>query len=258
MASGACTNTPPGGWYTFASPGPSHACNTLATGTVPASTGAYPAFDTGDGTMNQSLNPTVFNLTPAASYSCYTGQGQLSWNATTRTLTVAGTVFFDGSITMTTSGNQPITYTGTGAGGACNTIGSCQSVIYASGDITINSEMVCAKVNSQGNNCDWSTTPANGGWDPNNKILIFASKGNTGITVGPSQTSFQGGLYAANTVATGQSALTEGPLVSGTKTVVLGQQFGGTFPPITIAPFAIQQQPGGFWINPPTDFSYTG
>ena len=35
-------------------------------------------------------------------------------------------------------------------------------LIYASGDITINSEMLCAKVNSQGNNCDWSTPPASG------------------------------------------------------------------------------------------------
>ena len=254
VASGACTNTPPGGWYTFASPGPNHACNTQSGGSVPVSTGAYPAFDTGDGVMNQSLT-TVFNLTPAASYSCYTSQGQLSWNAATRTLTVVGTVFFDGSITMTTSGNQPITYTGSGA---CTTLASCQSVIYASGDISINSEMLCAKVNSQGNNCDWSTPPANGGWDPNNKLLIFASNGNTGITVGPSQTSFQGGLYATNTVATGQSAVTEGPLVSGTKTVVLGQQFGGTFPAITIAPFSISQPPGGFTINPPTNFSYSG
>jgi Tfp pilus assembly protein PilX len=254
VASGACTNTPPGGWYTFASPGPNNPCNAVATSSVPASTGAYPAFDTGDGVMNQSL-PTVFNLTPAASYSCYTAQGQLSWDATNRVLTVVGTIFFDGSITMTTSGNQPMTYTGSGA---CTTVASCQSVIYASGDISINSEMVCAKVNSQGNNCDWSTPPANGGWDPNNKLLIFASNGPTGITVGPSQTSFQGGLYATNTVATGQSAVTEGPLVSGTKTVVLGQQFGGTFPAIQIAPFSISQPPGGFTISPPTNFSYSG
>ena len=255
VASGACTNTPPGGWYTFASPGPLNPCNTSSAGTVPVSSGAYPAFDTGDGIMNQSLNPTVFNLTPAASYSCYTSQGQLLWNATTRTLTVNGTIFFDGSITMTTTGNQPITYTGSGA---CTASDRCQSVIYASGDISINSEMLCAKVNSQGNNCDWSTPPANGGWDPNTKLLIFASNGNTGITVGPSQTSFQGGLYATNTVATGQSAVTEGPLVSGTKTVVLGQQFGGTFPAITIAPFSISQPPGAFWISPPTNFSYSG
>ena len=34
VASGACTNTPPGGWYTFASPGPNNPCNTSTTGTV--------------------------------------------------------------------------------------------------------------------------------------------------------------------------------------------------------------------------------
>jgi hypothetical protein len=247
VASGACTNTPPGGWYTFASPGPNHPCNTTA-GSVPVSSGSYPSFDTGDGVMNQSLT-TVFNLTPAASYSCYTSEGQLSWNAATRTLTVVGTVFFDGSITMTTSGNQPMTYTGSGS---CSTNGSCQSVIYASGDISINSEKLCAVLNSSATDCDW------GNWDPNKKLLIFASNGSTGVTVGPSQTSFQGGLYATNTVATGQSAVTEGPLVSGTKAVVLGQQFGGTFPPITIAPFSIQQQPGGFTINPPSNYSYSG
>ena len=252
LASGACTNNPPGGWYNFASPGPLNACNTSSAGTVPVSSGAYPTFDT-DGIMNQN-NPTVFNLTPAASYSCYTSQGQLSWNATTRVLTVVGTIFFDGSITMTTTGNQPITYTGSGA---CTASASCQSVIYASGDISINSEKLCAKVNSQGTDCDWSTPPPSG-WDPNAKLLILASNGNTGVTVGPSQTSFQGGLYATNTVATGQSAVTEGPLVSGTKTVVLGQQFGGTFPAITIAPFSISQPPGAFTISPPQNFSYSG
>ena len=114
------------------------------------------------------------------------------------------------------------------------------------GDISINSEILCAKVS--GNNCDWNN------WDPNKKILILASNGPNGVTVGPSQTSFQGGLYATNTVATGQSAQTEGPLVSGNKTVIVGQQFGGTFPPITILPLAIQQPPGAFWISPPTDF----
>jgi len=241
-AQSACTNTPPGGWYTFASPGPMHACDaTLSSGT------GLPVFDTGDGVMNQSVT-TVFNLTPTTSYSCVTNQGQLSWNATTRTLTVVGTVFFDGSITMTTSGNQPMTYTGSGS---CTTAGSCQSVIYASGDISINSEKLCAVLNSSATDCDWNN------WDPNTKLLIFASNGPNGISVGPSQTSFQGGLYATNTVATGQSAVTEGPLVSGTKTVVLGQQFGGTFPPVTIAPFSIQQQPGGFYISPPTNFSYS-
>ena len=244
QGAGACgSNTPAGGWYTFAAPGPLNPC--------PAgSTGAFPTFDTGDGLMNRSLLST-FNLTPAASYTCkIPGQGELSWDATNRVLTVAGTIFFDGNITMTTSGNSPITYTGWGSNGACTQTADCQAVIYASGDISINSEKLCAVLNAQGNDCNWNA------WDPNKKMIIFASNGVNGITAGPSQTSFQGGLYATNTVATGQSALTEGPLVSGTKTVVLGQQFGGTFPPVTIAPFSISRPPGGFWIDPPTNFHY--
>jgi Tfp pilus assembly protein PilX len=244
----ACgSNTPAGGWYTFAAPGPLNPC--------PAgSTGGYPTFDNpaeSPHVMNDTYQSTPFNLTPAASYTCkIPGQGELSWDATNRVLTVAGTIFFDGSITLTTSGNAPITYKGWGSNGACTQTGDCQSVIYASGDISITSEKVCAVLNAQSTDCAWNT------WDPNKKILIFASNGPTGVTVGPSQTSFQGGLYATNTVSTGQSALTEGPLVSGTKTVVLGQQFGGTFPPVTIAPFSIQKPPGGYWIDPPTNFNY--
>jgi Tfp pilus assembly protein PilX len=233
-----CTGDPDGGWYTVSSPGPLHPCTTTA--------GTPPTFDN-DTTMNNSVG-TVFNLTPAASYTCQTPQGQLSYDASTRTLTVAGTVFIDGSVTMTTPGNSPVLYTGVGSGGACTNNGDCQSVIYASGDVTINSEKLCAVFNAQGTDCNWNT------WDPNKKILIFASNGSTGITVGPSQTSFQGGLYATNTLATGQSAVTEGPLVSGTKTVVLGQQFGGTFPPITILPLSIQTPPGGFWLDPATNY----
>jgi Tfp pilus assembly protein PilX len=234
----SCTGDPVGGWYSVGSPGPFHPCE--------VSSGTPPTFDT-DTTMNNSVT-TVFNLTPTSSYTCKTAQGELSWNASTRQLIVSGTVYIDGSITMTTSGNQPITYTGSN-GNTCTTLASCQAVIYASGDISINSEMLCAVVNSQGTNCDWNN------WNPNNKILIFASNGPTGITVGPSQTSFQGGLYATNTVATGQSALTEGPLVSGTKTVVLGQQFGGTFPSITILPMSVQQPPGAFYLSPAYNFS---
>jgi hypothetical protein len=198
--------------------------------------------------MNDSVLAT-FNLTPATSYTCKTGQGELSWNATTRVLTVAGTVFIDGNVTMTTSGNQPMTYTGWGSNGNCTNNADCQAVIFASGDISINSEKMCAVLNNAGNDCDWNN------WDPNKKILIFASNGPTGVTVGPSQTSFQGGLYATNTVASGQGAVTEGPLVSGTKTVILGQQFGGTFPPITILPLSIQQPPGNFSISPAYNYS---
>jgi hypothetical protein len=244
----ACgSNTPAGGWYSYASPGPLNPC--------PAgSTGPYPTFDNpaeSPHVMNDTYQATPFNLTPPTSYTCQIpGQGELSWNAATRTLTVAGTIFFDGSITATTSGNAPITYKGWGSGGACTQNGDCQSVIYASGDITVTSEKLCAVVNAAGTDCDWNN------WDPNKKILILASNGPTGVSVTQSQTEFEGGLYATNTVTSGQGAITEGPLVSGTKTVILGQQFGGTFPPVTIAPFSLSHPPGGYYIDPPMNFHY--
>jgi hypothetical protein len=246
----ACgSNTPAGGWYSYAAPGPLNPC--------PAgSAGPYPTFDNpleSPHVMNDTYQATPFNLTPATSYTCkIPGQGELSWNAATRTLTVAGTIFFDGSITATTSGNTPITYKGWGSNGACTQAGDCQSVIYASGDVTITSEKLCAVVNAAGTDCDWNN------WDPNAKMLIFASNGPTGDSVTQSQTEFQGGLYARNTVSSGQGAITEGPLVSGTKTVILGQQFGGTFPPVTIAPFSLSHPPGGYYIDPPTNFHYGG
>src|SRR5262249_51289453 len=201
--------------------------------------------------FNNSV-PTTFNLTPATSYSCKTAQGELSYNANTRVLTIAGTVFIDGNVTATTPGNLPITYTGWGKNGDCTQFPYCQSVLYVSGDFTLNSEKMCAILNNQSTDCDWNN------WNPNQKLLIVASNGSTGETIGPSQTSFQGALYATNTVATGQSAVTEGPLVSGTKSAVLGQHFGGQSPNITTLPISIYTYPQGFWINPPYNFKYGG
>jgi hypothetical protein len=234
---GSCAGDPDGGWYTVSSPGPMSPCV--------ASTGTPPTFDN-DTTMNDSVL-TTFNMTPGASYTCTTAQGGvLSWNAATNVLTISGTVFIDGNVTFTTPGNTPVTYTGVGSGGNCTNVGDCQAVLFASGDISVDSEKLCAVVS--GNNCDWNN------WNPNKKILILASNGPNGASVGPSQSSFQGALFATNQVTVGQSAQSEGPLVSGTKVVSLGQQFGGTFPPITILPFSLQQPPGNFWISPPTDF----
>jgi Tfp pilus assembly protein PilX len=240
----ACTGPPLNGWYAVSSPGPTHPCVT--------SSGTPPTFDN-DGTWNNSVG-TTFNLTPATSYTCKTAQGELSYDATNRVLTIAGTVFIDGNVTAATPGNSPILYKGWGSNGACTNTGDCQSVLYVSGDFSLNSEKLCAVMNANNTDCNWTTNS----WDPNKKILIVASNGPTGITVGPSQTSFQGGLYATNTVATGQSAVTEGPLVSGTQAVVLGQQFGGTFPAITLLPLSIQTSPGGFFISPPMNFKYGG
>jgi hypothetical protein len=67
--------------------------------------------------------------------------------------------------------------------------------------------------------------------------------------------TFQGGLYARYRIVTGQGGWVQGPLVSGTETVVVGQSTTLAFPPLHIAPLAIQQPPGAFWIDAPYDFT---
>jgi hypothetical protein len=202
---------------------------------------------------------STFNLTPTTSYTCKTAQGELSWNAATRVLTVFGTIFIDGSVTASNSGSAPITYSG-GSWSTCTTAVPCDGVIYVSGTVYITGEKLCALVNSGGTDCDWTN------WDPNKKILIFLAHDQAdqqgvaagqGVVVGPTQTSFQGGLYANYQINTGQGAATQGPLVSGTQTVVTGQQFVGSFPSINILPISIQGPPQAFYINPPMNFCYS-
>ena len=253
-AQAACgANDPPGGWYTYSSPGPLHPCDAAT------KTGTPPAFDTNDGIMNESV-PGTFDLTPSTSYTCQTAQGELSWNAVSRVLTVYGTIFIDGNVTASTSGNTPITYGG-GKWSSCTTSVPCDGVIYVSGTVYITKERLCAQLNSNSTDCDWAN------WNPNKKILVFLAhdqgtqtgvSAGQGIVVGPSQTSFQGGLYADYEVNTGQGAATQGPLVSGTQTVVTGQQFQGSFPAINILPISIQGPPQSFWIDPPKNFTYGG
>ena len=267
----ACPGDLAGGWYNVSSPGPTHPCQTVS-GTPPTfdnlvGTETAPKFGPDDvpAYPNGSV-PGTFNLTPTTSYTCKTGQGELSWNAATRVLTVQGTIFIDGNVTATTSGNAPITYTGWGS---CTAAVPCDGVIYVTGTVYITSERLCAKLNAGGTDCDWSlydpiTNPT--GWNPNTKILVFLAQGQgsqtgvgagQGINVGPSQTSFQGGLYASYQVVTGQSAGTQGPLVSGTQTVITGQMFQGNFPAINILPISIQGPPQAFWISPPMNFCYS-
>ena len=80
-------------WYENAIPGPAQPCTTAS--------GTPPVFDNNYPTRNNSVTPE-FNLTPATSYSCRVGtagtpSGELSWNSSTRVLTVSGTIFIDGS-----------------------------------------------------------------------------------------------------------------------------------------------------------------
>ena len=271
-ASSGCAGDLAGGWYNVASPGPRHPCTTSSV--VGTGTTTPPVFDNlvgsetssawgpDEGYPNGSV-PGSFNLTPdGLSYTCQTAQGELSWNATSRTLRVDGTIFIDGSVYAKSSNSAPITYTGS-ASHTCTTTLPCDGVIYVSGTVYITSVKICAVVNANNTDCDWTT----GDWDPNTKLLVFLAhsqgtqtgvSAGQGIVVGPTQTSFQGGLYANYQINTGQGAATQGPLVSGTQTVVVGQQFEGSFPNITILPISLKGPPQAFWIDPPKNFTYGG
>ena len=85
-------------WYANANPGPYYPCTTTS--------GTPPAFESGDQGVLPNVDLTkrnnsivsVVDLTPASSYSCHTVGGDLIWNATTKVLTVNGTMYIDGSV----------------------------------------------------------------------------------------------------------------------------------------------------------------
>ena len=251
-----------GGWYSVASPGPLHPCDTSST--TPAGN-PLPQFDSAGNTSFDNSVPGVFNLTPDAySYTCKTAGGELSWDRTSRTLTVQGVIFIDGSATAYTSGNSPVTYKGWGGSpsGTCNTIGSCEAVLFLSGTFLIQGENLCAVVNAAGNGCDTNA------WDPNKRLLIVATHGqggqlsaNDGVEINTNQSTFQGGLYAKYAIAIQSGGTVQGPLVSGTQTVSDGQSGLLNFPTLTISPFAINSPPA-FMLCLPSQpcrpFAYTG
>lgn len=127
-------------WYAQAAPGPSRPCTT---GSVPG------GFDT-DGTMNRS-RPT-FTLGSGPAFDCRVTDGsgnligRLSWTpGSPGTLTVAGTIFFDGNLALTS-----LVYQG-------------RATIYSSGIITMDSASFCGVAA-----CDAT-------WNPNvNAILLVA------------------------------------------------------------------------------------
>jgi hypothetical protein len=255
-----------GGWYSVASPGPLHPCTTSS---VSPAGNPLPQFDSPGNTSFDDSVSGVFNLTPDSySYTCKTAGGELSWSNTTHTLTVQGVIFIDGNATAYTSGNTPVTYKGWGGSpaGTCNTLGSCQSVLFLSGTFSIAREHLCAVVNAAGNDCDQSA------WDPNKKLLIIATHDqggtqggslspNDGVEITSNQSTFQGGLYAKYAISIQSGGQVQGPLVSGTQTISDGQSGILSFPFLSISPFAINSPPA-FMLCLPSQpcrpFAYTG
>lgn len=119
----------------IAKPGPNQPC-TVTTGNVPSFTSTGP-----------------IELMPNASYTCQVWQsgsnvGEISWDNATKVLTINGTVFFDGELTL--ENDQAGTYTGKGT-------------IYVAGKgIMKNHAELCAV-----SACNTST------WDPNTRLLTL-------------------------------------------------------------------------------------
>ncbi|HEX4680739.1 MAG TPA: hypothetical protein VH210_16180 [Gaiellaceae bacterium] len=225
-------------WYLHASPGPNVPCNAGAVNP--------PLFEGGSAPYNTSQDisgiypngsvPSTFNLTPATDYSCSTAGGSISWVAATKTLTVSGVTYIDGSAAVTN-----------GAVNEYNGMGT----IYISGSFSVNG-MMCGKRNAGQTDCDFTN------WDPNTEMLIIGAHGQdaSGNSISMSNgAKWEGGVYGINKVALSNNAVIEGPTIGGTFTfsnnVVLKP-----FPQITVVPLGAPGNPNVYaQPNPPGGYS---
>jgi hypothetical protein len=202
-------------WYENGIPGPSQSCTTVS--------GTPPTFDNNYPSRDNSVT-TDFELTPATSYTCRVGtasnaSGELSWNASTKTLTVKGTIFIDGGAKITNGFTNQ--YDG-------------QSTLYLSGPFTLNNgSKMCGGVS--GSDCAFAA------WDPNTEMLTIVAGGTGGLAgVGNSikidnNGQFQGGLFGTAAVEFSNNARSDGPIVGSTVKFNNNVQ-NDTFPTITEVP----------------------
>jgi len=223
--------------YRTADLGPLSPCTT---GSLPAS--VFPnGLDTASGAdndINNSATPVgsaAINLTPAGvSYSCKSRAGTLAWNGTNK-LTVNGTVFIDGSATITSPPTNQATVTG-------------QGTLVLTGTFMMKNALLCVKTTGNGNNthCDTSA----GAWDPNVSAFIVMADGDGGSDTVQNQlnnviagqginlksSDFQGGLIANKDIGVDTTSKMQGPMISVYHTINAGQSNTVTFPPILFAP----------------------
>jgi hypothetical protein len=181
-------------WYNNAAPGPKKPC----TETV----GTPPAFDS-DSTYNGSLGDT--DITPeSADYQCRVRDaqgnivGELSWNRSTRVLTVFGGIFFDGNARFNTH-DVVVHYQG-------------RATIWISGESHFDEELCAGGSGSTG--CRSNMT----NWDPEQNLLLIAVGGtesfwNDDWTFHRNNSAFQGILYAKNDCPFDDNVRISGPVL---------------------------------------------
>ncbi len=181
--------------YLSAKPGPKNPCSVTS--------GTPPTWDN-DPTLdvvsypNGSV-PNAFNLTPGANYTCEATDasgnivGQLDWNNTTKTLTIKGKMYIDGSV-----------YSDNGV----VNLYSGSATLYLTGTFSLtNSTKFCGITATLW--CDFST------WAPNSNMLVVVAHGDngSGYSVAMSNsTKWQGGFFAMHNIDLGQSSIDEGPM----------------------------------------------
>jgi Tfp pilus assembly protein PilX len=181
--------------YLSAKPGPRNPCSITS--------GTPPTWDN-DATLNlvtypNGSVPTAFNLTPGTNYTCEATDasgnivGQLDWNNATKTLTIKGKMYIDGSV-----------YSDNGV----VNLYSGSATLYLSGTFSItNSTKFCGA--TAGVACNFAS------WAPNSNMLIVVAHGNNGNGYSVSMansTKWQGGFFATNNIDLGQSSIDEGPM----------------------------------------------
>src|SRR5206468_3506445 len=137
--------------------------------------------------------------------------GELSWNSTSKLLTIKGTIYIDGSVKV----SQNATYNG-------------QATMYLSGTMNFVGSLCGVPT---GSSCVFSN------WNPNTEMLTIVANGSGGqINPGDSimlQNSqyFQGGLFGTNNVEYGNNASSDGP-VMGSQIILSNNVATNAFPNI--------------------------
>ncbi|MEK6276013.1 MAG: hypothetical protein AABM30_11855 [Actinomycetota bacterium] len=145
--------------------------------------------------------------------------GEISWNATARSLTVKGTIYIDGSIRATNG--QVNSYNG-------------QGTLYLSGTFVMDSSTkLCASVS--GSTCNFSS------WNPNSEMLTIAANGNDGLSNSiyiNASSAFQGALFATNNVYLNNNVTVDGPIIAST-IIINNAVTSDSFPTVETVPVGL-------------------
>ena len=194
----------------------------------------------------QGNNLATQNLTPGFDYRCQTASGELSWNNTTKVLTIKGTIYIDGSVYIQNGAVN--LYTG-------------QGVIYLGGTLFVKNSSLCGAIYNGA--CDMRDLPvlAGSGLGPQQQPGLLRCEGDRHWRTGQSRrlravlsATLQGAVYAAGNIDIGTTSNVDGPLVG--YQVIIGQSVTTSFPAITIVPQGMPSNPTAYaQIDPPSGYS---